>query len=327
MLSRKNLAICIVTLGVAVVVLLLFLLSTNFFKHLNVGNASTFTRTNNIPRVVHQTWKTKDLQGQALKLHENHNKLNQSSGWVWQLYDDNDMYAFARTQFDARVAAAFNSLNLIVQKADLWRLLKIWRDGGVYCDMDVDVKIPLDDIIPSKYDAVFSMENRHNVAFHFFAARAKHPFIGRVIEEVLHRIETRKHANESRFWQVMNTTGPGALTDVMIRAWKEYHPEDWIGFESSKHSCRLPLRPNLHTGRKVITMNDSWSILIYSVNFQDHVWSKCEKWESITGENHWAGSSTVDKHAPHSIHAYAKPERCGYKNAAILLLVWQRNEQ
>jgi mannosyltransferase OCH1-like enzyme len=178
-----------------------------------------------IPKIIHQTIKSKT--NIPFKLQKNIDyikKLNPS--WEYRLYDDNDIDQYIRTHYSERVYKAYFSINPKYgpAKADLFRYLVIYREGGVYLDIKSGMLYPLDEIISENdeyilsYWGMFTKYINPNTEilgnelgeiqqWHVICI-PRHPALKKVIDNVLINIEQGKHRNFSGKKGVLFLTGP-----------------------------------------------------------------------------------------------------------------------
>lgn len=98
-----------------------------------------------IPKRIFQTWKTKNL---SPELQANVDRLkSKNPTYEYTLFDDDDCRKYLLDNFGERYVRAFDELNSGAFKADLWRYAILYKEGGVYIDMDMELLVPLDDII------------------------------------------------------------------------------------------------------------------------------------------------------------------------------------
>lgn len=98
-----------------------------------------------IPKVIVQTWKTKDLPSEMLFYVNQIRESNPS--YEHKLFDDNDCRSFLLERYGERVVEAFDKLLFGAYKADLWRYAYLYAYGGVYIDIDFEQILPLDFIL------------------------------------------------------------------------------------------------------------------------------------------------------------------------------------
>jgi hypothetical protein len=135
-----------------------------------------------IPKKVHLSWKTKDLldSKSPLVVHGVKRLVDLNPDWEVTIYDDQEVDDYLKTQLEPQVYALIASKH-IVQKTDLWRLIKLYEEGGLYIDVDRFVDTPLNDLVdentkwvlPTYRDYDFShdfmMTAPHNPAYRLAA--------------------------------------------------------------------------------------------------------------------------------------------------------------
>jgi hypothetical protein len=135
-----------------------------------------------IPKKVHLSWKTKDLldSKRPLVVHGVKRLVDLNPDWEVTIYDDQEVDDYLKTQLEPQVYALIASKH-IVQKTDLWRLIKLYEEGGLYIDVDRFVDTPLNDLVdentkwvlPTYRDYDFShdfmMTAPHNPAYRLAA--------------------------------------------------------------------------------------------------------------------------------------------------------------
>ena len=121
-----------------------------------------------IPKKIHVSWKDKNI------LFESKNPIavnglqklrDLNPDYVIEISNDDDVHNYIKQYIDKDDWLNIKDRN-IVEKTDLWRLLKMSREGGIYVDIDRYCNIPFDDIIkdtdvcilPTHYKIDFSQD-------------------------------------------------------------------------------------------------------------------------------------------------------------------------
>ena len=79
-------------------------------------------------------------------------------GWKHLIYDDTNATAFLKENFHPEVAVRFNNLTNGAHKADLFRYAFLYINGGVWLDVDVELRLPLDEIF-SKNNTIYTAKS------------------------------------------------------------------------------------------------------------------------------------------------------------------------
>lgn len=195
---------------------------------------NSFAMGDRIPRIIHQTYRDKDSL--PLAIQENIRRIaSLNTNWECRLYDDSDIETFIQTHYGSGILQIYRKINPSygAARADFFRYLLIYAQGGVYLDVKSAVTRPLDEVIRpddcyilSKWDnlkggkyyawgmhpEVAALERGEYQQWHVIAA-AGHPFLRAVIGRVIERIQHYNAAIDGvGFMGVLRTTGPICYT-------------------------------------------------------------------------------------------------------------------
>lgn len=158
-----------------------------------------------IPKVIYQTWFTKDLPDEVVSYIEEFMKINPE--YRREFYDDADIETFIQENYDERIYQAYKQLNIGASKADFWRYLILYKKGGIYLDIDSAIVARLDTFIREDDKAIISREGNPGVFLQWaLMFEAGHPILKSIIEICIHNIESRTHT------QIPDLVGPRAFT-------------------------------------------------------------------------------------------------------------------
>jgi mannosyltransferase OCH1-like enzyme len=158
-----------------------------------------------VPRVIFQTWETKDFSPEFQAIVDKWKEMNPS--YKYFLYDRLEREEFIRTHFPGAVYNAYRKIVPGAFKADLWRYCVLYVYGGVYTDVDMLCMGKLDDFIARDIDMVVPVdlnanlsEGRHNLSNGFFAVKPRCEILLQCITRIVHN--------------VMNGIIPASLLDI-----------------------------------------------------------------------------------------------------------------
>ena len=164
-----------------------------------------------IPKIIFQTWKTKDVPDKwsvspkSIKKH--------MPDWEYVLMSDKENREFVKKYFPDFLSY-YDNFEYNIQRADAIRYMWLYINGGLYMDLDFKVLHPLDELFTNNSDAylVSSGNVGSYITNSFMASKPK-------CRLWLEMIEAMKHPNLPWYYmgkhiQVMNTTGPIMLTHV-----------------------------------------------------------------------------------------------------------------
>jgi hypothetical protein len=189
-------------------------------------------RTGPIPHIVHQTYPTKalpePLSGNSAMLRE------RNPDWQFRLYDDADIEQFIADEYGAEVLSLYSRISPFygAARADLFRYLLVYRQGGLYLDIKSTADLPLTEVfgrnnnfVVSQWDNAPGREHAiwglHPDLAHvpggefqqwFIASAPGHPFLRAVIERVLGNIDRYNAFRDGVGLEVVRVTGPIAYT-------------------------------------------------------------------------------------------------------------------
>jgi mannosyltransferase OCH1-like enzyme len=204
-----------------------------------------------IEKNIFQTWYTRDLHPSVAEITNQIKRLNPE--YIYHLYTDVDMDNFVNEHFKGEIADCYNRLNMIVAKADLWRYLVIYKYGGVYLDMDSNIKRPLRELISDEDEGVITAEGNPNLYVQWgLMYSKKHPILKRTIEIVIDNIKNNRHPNS-----VLHMTGPYPYSKALNEIHRESYGTDLV------HSTI-----NQSTDIRYKT-RDNHSYRIYGIDYND----------------------------------------------------------
>lgn len=179
-----------------------------------------------IPKIIHQTWKSKALTPEFRKWTKSWRRLN--ADWEWRLWDDDDCERLF-TEHLPEFLPTYQALEKPVQKADLFRYAVLYVHGGVYADMDAVCVQPLEDWLRPDDELVLGVEfergphhSRRQYCQWTIASRAQHPSLYRVLRQVERNVATRDSLEpewrrmagaEAEDFVTIMLTGPMAWTE------------------------------------------------------------------------------------------------------------------
>ncbi|KAK4127809.1 glycosyltransferase family 32 protein [Parathielavia appendiculata] len=148
---------------------------------------------------------------------------------------------------DPRIMQAYHNMPNVGMKSDLLRYLLLEAEGGVYTDTDTIALQPIDKWVPAdlrgkvavvvgiefdRLDGVAWADINHWVQFcqWTIAAAPGHPLFRKMVDRIiaslddlsaLHKVPIQDLKPKS--FEVMNSTGPAAFTDVVFEQLQEYN--------------------------------------------------------------------------------------------------------
>ena len=164
-----------------------------------------------IPKVIYQTWKTQNLHKKINNLHEKMLKLNPKYKQI--IYTDEQMLDFVKSNYDRDIFGHFERINNIVSRADFWRYLVLYKNGGVYLDIDSLIVQDLSKMIRNEDKAVITAEKNKNCYVQWsLVFDIGHPILEKTINNLIDNMINNRHKNDvlnfsvKPYWDAVNST-------------------------------------------------------------------------------------------------------------------------
>ena len=166
-----------------------------------------------IEKNIFQSWYSRELPPLVQSKIDGFLKMNPA--YKYHLYTDDDMEQFVKDNYPGIIYECYKRLNIIVAKVDLWRYLILYKEGGVYLDMDSSIEKPLDELILPDDEAIMTVEKNPGIYVQWgMIFKSKHPILKRTIEYVVDNIQRNAYPND-----IHKMTGP----TVISRALNDIH--------------------------------------------------------------------------------------------------------
>ncbi len=129
-----------------------------------------------VPKHVHMTWPTREIvNSQAVLVNLGLRRLiDLNPDWTVTIHEDAEVNEYLEFHLGRNVWNVIRD-DHIVTKTDLWRLIKLYEEGGVYCDIDRICDTPLDVVIPEGVNWVLPTCLDHDFSQDFMATAPGNP--------------------------------------------------------------------------------------------------------------------------------------------------------
>jgi len=136
-----------------------------------------------IPQQIHISWKTPDIFNSQSPLIQNglKNLIKMNGDWTIKFYVDAEVDGYLKQNLDIREYTLIENCS-IVEKLDIWRLYKLYTEGGLYIDLDRLYNIPLSKIITEKTKWVLPIQNDFDFSHDFMLSAPYNPVYKEAIE-------------------------------------------------------------------------------------------------------------------------------------------------
>ncbi|CAN7561048.1 tetratricopeptide repeat protein [Brucella pseudogrignonensis] len=164
------------------------------------------TNESRVPRVITQYWDTEDVPDDVLAIMKSWTYKNPS--WDYQRFSHETARKYLLDYGDLTVYRAYMMGKSAAQKADIFRLARLFYDGGVYADCDDRCNTALDSLLHG-YNGVFWQEQFGTIGNNFIAVERESPLIGEALDRAV--LATTRGDSESIWF----STGPGLISRVL----------------------------------------------------------------------------------------------------------------
>ncbi len=169
--------------------------------------------TGGVPRIIHQTWKTKDVP-EKLRAYQQ-TWLNMHPGWQHILWTDNDIEEFIQKEYEW-FYQTWRSYPHQIQRVDAFRYFVLHKFGGIYADLDMQCLTSFEPLIRKTQGVLFGQENQMHkdgmmrVGNAIMLSEPNHPFWPHVFQSLM---DIAPQSTE-KISCVFTTTGPSFLHEV-----------------------------------------------------------------------------------------------------------------
>lgn len=189
-----------------------------------------------IPQTIYQTTRSRQqLTEPFIRNLEQMRNLN--PGWSIQVFQDEDCYEFIKLYYDVDMLRTYCMINpnYGAARADLFRYLLIYRQGGVYLDIKSTATVRLNSVLRDDDEFILShWSNARGMPFQgwgvhaetpfpgefqqwHIVARPQHPFLEQVIRAVQRNIQDYDAPRDGTGKRaVLRVTGPIAYTRAIL---------------------------------------------------------------------------------------------------------------
>lgn len=172
-----------------------------------------YSQNSEIPFII---WQTNFTNRMTLPLYVNHlYNRRLAPEFAYRYVSTEERLQYFQTYADPELLSAYCKLTDGAAQADLWRCFVLYREGGIYMDIDATLTQSLAGCLSGRQELFLT--NYGEFTNFFMATRPKSP----IFAEFLHTIVENIHQYDfSGHEGVFSTTGPQALYQVL-----QHHPE------------------------------------------------------------------------------------------------------
>ncbi len=223
-----------------------------------------------IPKIIHQTWKTRDIPSVWHKSHVEWQRLHPT--WTYRLWTDEDLRNLVVDHYP-EMLKVYDDFPYPIQRVDMARYMILDRHGGVYSDLDLIPVTPIDPFLVGSMDVylVHSGNVKTCLTNALMASVPGAPLWKRILRTIcsLEDFHRRRSilTHLSKHMYIMETTGP-MMVDHVVRTHSEM---ETIGMlPQSRLSMVTP--PKVKSTTAIVTTRGSswcsWDTYVLSFIFR-----------------------------------------------------------
>jgi mannosyltransferase OCH1-like enzyme len=129
-----------------------------------------------IPKIIHTSWKSKDLLDSDSILVSNGiaRLVNLNPNWQFNIYVDEEIDQYLFENLDKTEYSLIKDEH-IVAKLDIWRLMKLYTEGGMYVDVDRYCNVVLDEVINTHSKCVLPISKYYDFSQDIMISAPENP--------------------------------------------------------------------------------------------------------------------------------------------------------
>lgn len=181
-------------------------------KHSDCNLRININGTLKIPKILHQTWKTKDIPRRWMSAQHECKKLNPE--YEYHLWDDSALESFIRREY-SWFMPIYISYPYHIQRIDAARYFLLYHYGGIYLDLDIACLESFNNIIQNQTlsgHVLVPQTEPFGISNDVMFSSYNHPFMYYTIKH----LEGHNHWYGLPYVTVLMSTGPLFLWKMYI---------------------------------------------------------------------------------------------------------------
>lgn len=176
-----------------------------------------------IPKKIWQTYKTPYSNLPEYALEATKTWIDKNPDWEYNYFSDSDVLDFVSSEFGSDWVKIYESCPLGVMRADIWRIMILYINGGMYTDLDTICNVPNSSWINniSNKRVILNAEHEVHIQQWTFLSEPEHPVFYYMLENIKKEFETPDYSNP-HFVHAM--TGPGIFTRSILEFLNMWFP-------------------------------------------------------------------------------------------------------
>lgn len=167
------------------------------------------------------SWKDRDIlySDSLLVQYGIRSLIHLNPEWDVQIYIDEEIDEYLYKNIDTKDYNIIRECH-IVEKTDLWRLVKLYNEGGMYIDIDRYCNVKLDDVIDPKAKCVLPICNNNDFSHDIMISSSNNPIYDLAFQL---NIERRREGHTSTYF-LGPQTYMHAITQLLVNQQIDTNP-------------------------------------------------------------------------------------------------------
>lgn len=234
-----------------------------------------------IPKIAHIVWNHKEIlkSNHPLIVNGLHNLIYLNPDWNVILYTPDEIEFYLKNILTQENYDLVKNRHF-VSKIDLWRLFKMYLDGGLYMDLDRMVNIPLFEVAPEGIEWVLPTTKEYDFSCDFIMSAENNPAFKTAFEMYLTRLQsgwtdqyflgpqTYMHAISYTLCGEIVNTDPGVekfqmLRDKIsempfVRTYREVPYDDMVIYKGDQGNTLEMIKRDFYAKEKIRHWTGDW---------------------------------------------------------------------
>jgi mannosyltransferase OCH1-like enzyme len=241
----------------------------------------------NIPKIAHISWIDKNVvhSQSPIILNGLKNLIDMNPHWDIHIYNNDEIEEYLKgvLGIDYQLIKHLH----IVPKSDLWRLFKMYYEGGLYMDIDRFYNIPMDEVIPQDIDWVLPINADFDFSHDLMLSAEGNP----VFAECINLYLSRRKEGIDNVYYLGPQTWMHSITKTLCGEIIDVHPSKEVFDKIKNEISKTPFI-------KVVREELPYNSLVYNYDFKNFKMGNesTMDWETLKRKfyreynmSHWTG--------------------------------------
>ena len=233
-----------------------------------------------IPKKIHVSWVSRDVVDSQCCIIVNglKNLIDLNPEWQVTIYQDEEVDSYLRQTLSNKDYDLVKHTN-IVDKTDLWRLLKIYQEGGVYADIDRLCNLPLDSVVTPKDEWILPTCREYDFSHDLMLSSPNNPVF---INTALLYLQRRREGWDNTYFLGAQTY-MHSITQTTLGQMINTNPGEKVFREICNNISKID-------GIRVVREDPPYHTLIYKNDGRVPDWETAKReFYASEGISHWTG--------------------------------------